>query len=477
MRTRLILAILLWAAPVSGQSVHYRIHMPEPETHLFHVEMTIEDVGAAPLNLGLPAWNATYVIRNFAQYVQEFTANVPARRVDKQTWRIEPEPGVGTILVSYKVFADQTSPFSSELNEQHAFFNSANLLLLWKEQRDLPLTLEIDVPAGWSVATALPQGQLPNTFEAENYDHLVDSPVDIGVLDRYSFETGGALIHVIVDGTHRNYDAEELVSMLEPIVQGHFELVRDVPFSEYYFLYHFMNERAGGGMEHRSSTAIHRSFGPDERSVASLAGVSSHEFFHLWNVKRIRPAGMEPIDYFREDYSSALWFSEGFTSYYGDLVRHRVGLTSREAYYGSLARQIQTLQGRAGRLELSAADTSTLTWFDTSQFYRRPENSFSYYNKGLLIGLLLDLEIRDATDNTHSMDDVLRYLNVEYAQQGRFFDDRLRCGAGDHGCYGPGPRRHVHGFRPSASGAALRRTSGLCRPGTARPGRGRVRGS
>ncbi len=132
---------------------------------------------------------------------------------------------------------------------------------------------------------------------------------------------------------------------------------------------------------------------------------------------------MEPIDYFQEDYSSALWFSEGFTSYYGDLVRHRVGLTSREAYYGSLARQIRTLQGRAGRLELSAADTSTLTWFDTSQYYRRPENSFSYYNKGLLIGLLLDLEIREATDNRFSMDDVLRYLNVEYAQKGLFFDD------------------------------------------------------
>ncbi len=419
---KLFLILILWATPGFSQSVQYTVGMPDPSSHLFHIAMTIDDPGTEVLDLGLPAWNATYVIRDFAQYLQGFDASVAFKRIDKQTWRLEPK-GTDRIEVRYTIFADQLSPFSSQLNESHAFWNSANLLLLWKQQRDLPLTLVIEPARGWTIATALPETEYPNVYRADNYDHLVDSPVDVGNLDRHQFRVEGVPIHVIVDGAHREYDAAELVSVLERVVQGHVDLMQDVPFEEYYFLYHFTRERSGGGMEHRDSTAINRTFREGDSSVRGIVGVSSHEFFHLWNVKRIRPQNMEPIDYFAEDYSTALWFNEGFTSYYGGLVLTRTEYQSRQDYYQSLARQVGTLQNRDGRHELSAADTSLLTWFDNKPFYNQAENSFSYYNKGLLIGLLLDLKIRDATDNRFSMDDVMRHLNENYAQQGRYFED------------------------------------------------------
>ncbi len=418
---KLLVLLLLSATPAFSQSVQYTVGMPDPSSHLFHIAMTIDDPGTASVDLGLPAWNATYVIRDFAQYLQAFDASVDFKRIDKQTWRLEPN-GTDRIEVRYTIYADQASPFSSQLNESHAFFNSANLLLLWKQQRDLPLVLVIEPARNWTIATALPETEYRNVYRADNYDHLVDSPVDVGNLDRHRFTVNGIPIHIVVDGAHRDYDADELVSVLRRVVQGHVDLMQDVPFEQYYFLYHFTRERSGGGMEHRDSTAINRTFGAGDTSVRGIVGVSSHEFFHLWNVKRIRPRNMEPIDYFAEDYSTALWFNEGFTSYYGGLVLTRIEYQTRQEYYRSLARQVRTLQSRPGRHELSAADTSLLTWFDGS-FFNQAENSFSYYNKGLLIGLLLDLKIRDATDNRFSMDDVMRHLNENYAQQGRYFED------------------------------------------------------
>ena len=418
----LVAFVLIWCAPLFGQSIHYKIAMPEPSRHLFHITILIENPGVLPLHLSLPAWNATYLVRNFSKYLTQLQANVEVRRIDKQTWRLDPA-GASRIQVNYTVFANEGNPFSSQLNKDHAFLNNANLLLLWREQRNLPLSLEVKTPPDWTIATSLQRSSGDNVFIADNYDHLVDSPIDIGELTRLHFTVRDTPIHVSIDGGHSDADALALVEMLETIVNGHVNLMGDVPFDYYYFLYHFTEGNSGGGMEHRDSTAIHKKFIPGKTSITSLAGVSSHEFFHLWNVKRIRSEAMEPIDYFKEDYSTALWFSEGFTSYYGDLVLKRTGILSREEYYQSLARQIELLQSRTGRYELSAAEVSLLTWFDNDPYYRKKENSFSYYNKGLLIALLFDFKIRHATDNQFTMDDVMRHLNESYAKKGKYFDD------------------------------------------------------
>jgi predicted metalloprotease with PDZ domain len=396
--------------------------MPQPSSHVFQVELTIDKPGVSSIDLDLPAWNGLYQIRDFSQFVQNLRANVPFKRTDKDTWRFS----VGNaeqLKVNYGVYADETSSFASELDETHGFFNGADLFLLWNAKRSLPVELTINPPAGWQVATSLRPANKPFTYQADDYDHLVDCPVDVGKFVMYTLVVDDIPFHISVDGA-RDYDSADLLTMVEQIVRTQMAFMGDVPFKRYSFIYHFVSDdRNGGGMEHRDSTAIHVKLRSGTRLVRHIAGVTSHEFFHLWNVKRIRPQGLEPIDYSKENYTTALWFSEGVTSYYGDLLLKRGGLMSRQEYLNALADEIRTLQNRSGRKVLSAADASLLTWYDKYSFYRQSDQSISYYNKGLLIGLMLDFKIRDATDNRFSLDTVMRHLNENYAKKSRFFED------------------------------------------------------
>ena len=417
-------AFLLWAAPASAQTIRYSVAMPQPSSHEFQVEMTIDNPGSPSIDLDLPAWNGLYQIRDFSQFVRNFRANVPFKRVDKDSWRLTP----GTaeqVTISYGYFADEWSAFSSQLNATHAFFNSADLLLLWPAKRSLPVEFSIVPPAGWQVATSLPPGGKPFSYRADNYDHLVDCPVDVGKLDTFSFAVDGVPFNISVDGDHRDYDRTELQTLVEQIVRTETGFMQDIPMKHYNFIFHFSdsNRDGNGGMEHRDSAAIHIRMSSGTRSVRDVAGVTAHEFFHLWNVKRIRPQGLEPIDYSKENYTSALWFSEGVTSYYGDLLLKRGGIWNRQQYLNSLTDEIRMLQGRPAHKTQSAAESSLTTWFDKYESYGRPDRSISYYNKGLLIGLLLDFKIRDATDNKSSLDNVVHYLNESYAKKNRFFED------------------------------------------------------
>jgi predicted metalloprotease with PDZ domain len=193
-------------------------------------------------------------------------------------------------------------------------------------------------------------------------------------------------------------------------------MMEDQPFEEFTFIYHF-GMGGGGGMEHAYSTAIHAG------SAENVAGVSAHEFFHLWNVKRIRPQTLDPVDYTRENWTRALWFAEGVTSTYGDFTLVRSGLWTRQQYYDSLAGAIGVLESRPARLWKSAEEASLDAWIESNGLYRRPDLSISYYNKGEILGVLLDILIRDATNNRRSLDDVMRHLNNEFARRGRFYDE------------------------------------------------------
>ncbi len=422
-RMLLLLLLLVQAVPAFSQSIRYSVAMPQPSSHVFRIEITIDHPGITPVELRLPVWNGLYQVRDFSQFVQNLQANVPVKRVDKDTWRFS----VGSddlLKVTYGVFANEWGAFSSELNESHAFFNSADLLMMWPAKRSLPVELTVRPPAGWQVSTSLAPAGSPLTYKAENYDHLVDCPVDVGKLDTFTFVVNDVPFSISVDGNHREYDRTELQTMIQQIVRTETGFMNDIPVGKYTFLFHFNDGDRGssGGMEHRDSTAIHTVF-RGGRSVRTVAGVAAHEFFHLWNVKRIRPMGLEPVDYFKENYTTALWFSEGVTSYYGDLLLRRGGLLSRQEYLNALSEEIQALQSRAARKTQSAAESSLLTWYDKYDYYRQPDQSISYYNKGLLIGLLLDLRIRDASDNKFSLDTVIRHLNENYARKERLFED------------------------------------------------------
>jgi predicted metalloprotease with PDZ domain len=244
------------------------------------------------------------------------------RELDKSRWLIT--GAQGGAVVEYQIFVDSPGPFGAELNSHHAFFNLAQVLMYPVDARNGAMVVRFNrVPEGWHIAT--PLTSLPeDRFTAESYDRLVDSPVEIGDFKESDFDEGGGHYRVIVDAESGDYDMEKITAMLRRIVTGATSWMNDRPFDSYMFLYHFPRGPAGGGMEHSYSTAIAVNAEVLARAPDVLASVTAHEFFHLWNVKRIRPQTLEPVDYTRENYTRALWFSEGCTSTAADFIQLRV---------------------------------------------------------------------------------------------------------------------------------------------------------
>jgi predicted metalloprotease with PDZ domain len=273
-----------------------------------------------------------------------------------------------------------------------------------------------DVPSDWKSIAELPSGSAPNSFTAESYDKLVDAPVEIGKFEEFEFDNVGAHFRVVVDS--RDWNRATLEDSLKRITGYEVKLMGGPPFKEYTFFFHIGTypDAGGGGMEHANGTAIGGS------SVEMVSAIAAHEFFHAWNVKRIRPQSLEPVDYTKEQYSRALWFAEGVTSTYGSFTLERSGIWTKDKWYADLGQQICELQSRPAHKWQSVEESSLDTWFDKYDAYNLPDRSISYYNKGQLIGDMLDLAIREATDNNKSLDDVLRSLN-ESAKQGKFYDE------------------------------------------------------
>jgi len=304
------------------------------------------------------------------------------------------------------------------LNPHHAFLNFAEVLMYVPSRRAEDTQVQFDdVPLGWRIAVELAAGAAPNSFVAANYNKLVDAPTEAGKFAEFGFDQAGAHFRVIVDG--KEWHRERLESILRDITKYEVHLMGGAPFSQYTFFFHFgpYPEVGGGGMEHSNCTAISTSSGD------AAASVTAHEFFHAWNVKRIRPQTLEPVDYTKEMYTRALWFAEGVTSAYGDYTLERSGLWSKDQFYWNLAGEIGELDSRPAHRWQSVEEASLNAWLEGYDEYRLPERSISYYNKGEIVGDMLDLAIRDATDNHKSLDDVLRRMYDVYAQQGRFYDD------------------------------------------------------
>jgi len=425
----LCLALTLPAAAQPSPKLQYWVDLSKRHQHLFQMVCEVSELTDATINLALPSWTATYQIRDFAQYIRAMEVtdgqgnSLPWMALDKQTWQVDLQ-GATTLRVIYKVYANTLGSFDSQINDQHAFFNGAQIFLYPSGERGRPLAgpvlLHLAPPPDWHIATGLDATGDPNTFRADDYDHLVDCPVEMGRFQRHTFTVREVPVHLVIDASPSTYDADALVAMVSKVVQTAVDLMGDVPFSHYTFIYHFPDFPTGGGMEHRNSTAItSRRRGP-KVNIQALAGVTTHEFFHLWNVERITPAALMHYDYGQENYTHALYISEGWTSYYTSLLLARSGLRNKEEFYRSHEREITSLQNRPARLTQSVERSSWLTWLDKYAWYRQPEVSISYYNKGYLIGLLLDLAIRDVTDNRRSLDDVVRFMNWYFAhrQQG-----------------------------------------------------------
>jgi predicted metalloprotease with PDZ domain len=434
---QLFLAVLLVAAPSPAQSrtplasdISFTVAMPRPYTHLFEVELRVK----IPANLQvpnesdlvMPVWTpGSYLIREFERNVQDFAAEVDGHplewaKIDKDTWRVKTN-GARHWRATYRVYANELSVRTSELNSDHAFWNNATLLMYPAGYLNAPATLRIVSPSGWKIATGLPEveGQ-PNTFRAENFDVLYDSPVEVSNFKELDFQVRGVPHRIIIDG-EGNYDPDRLRTEVQQIVTAETAMFGGIPYHDYTFFLH-LRSNGGGGLEHLNSTALgFRRFGfATDDGYRRFAGLAAHEFFHLWNVKRIRPDALGPFDYTKENYTRLLWVAEGITEYYGQLMVRRAGLISDRAYLEHLALQIQDLQETPGRQVMSVEEASFDSWV---KFYRPDENAvnsqISYYDKGELLGLLLDLEIRRRTNGGKSLDDVMRYLFTEFFQKRR----------------------------------------------------------
>ncbi len=403
----------------------YTISLTSPGQHLLEVQIVLPP-GAAERELQLPAWNALYQVRDFSQYINWIRAKnragqaIEVHAINDSRWRIE--NAADGAVVEYQVYADVPGPFGAQLNAHHAFFNLAEILMYPADGRASPLTLHFtQLPSGWRVAMAIQAADL--NFHADNYDRLVDSPVEIGTFQESDFDESGGHFRVIFDADPADYDAQKIVADLHRIVAAAMSWMNDRPFDTYTFFYHFPRGPGGGGMEHAYSTAIEISAEAMKENLDALTSVSAHEFFHLWNVKRIRPQSLEPIDYTKENFTRALWFSEGVTSTAEGIIQLRAGLLGERQYLYRLSDEITELERRPGHLTQSAEDSSLDAWLEGFSYYRRPERSISYYNKGELLGIVLDLAVRNSTADRASLREVLQWMNANYARKGFFFDD------------------------------------------------------
>lgn len=406
-------------------ATNYTITLANPDEHLLTVQIFLPG-GAAQRQLQLPVWNALYQVRDFSQYVNWVHAKdraghqLPLREINSSLWQID--GAQNGAVIEYQVFADSPAPFGAQFNSHHAFFNLAEILMYPLDARNGTMNVRISqLPPGWKVAT--PPPATSDGFTAGNYDRLVDSPIEAGTFEESDFDEGGGHYRVIVDADAASYDMGKVTAMLHKIVAAATSWMDDRPYESYMFIYHFPHGPAGGGMEHAFSTAISLNAEALARAPEALGSVTSHEFFHLWNVKRIRPQTLEPPDYTRANYTRALWFSEGCTSTAADFIQLRAGLLDEQHFEEYLAGGIAELEKRPAHLTQSAEESSLNAWLEGDPYYRRPERSISYYNKGELLGITLDLALREASHDQASLRDVFQWMNQNYAKKGQFFPD------------------------------------------------------
>lgn len=423
------------ASPASTQPepTEYFVSLSDPATHVAHVSIRLRE-GEGVRTLDLPVWNALYQVRNFAANIEDVRAQdasgAPAKVFNRKTSEWEITAPAGCVVVSYDVHLDTPGPFGSTLNAEHGFFNWAMVLMYSPDLRSQPVSIRLlDTPTTWELRDLHILGEAaPGRIDqaigiARDYDELVDSPAELGAFQQSSFQQDGATYHVVVDGNPADYDKAKLDEMLARITHVAVDWMQDRPYEEYTFLYHFPRGYGGGGMEHAYGATIDVNADRLRSDLMPVASVSAHEFFHLWNVKRIRPQSLEPIDYQREQDTRALWFSEGVTSTVSDMLLARSGLIDEREYLRRIADEITELQRRPARQWQSAEESSLDAWLEGIAFYRSPERSISYYNKGEILGVLLDLRIRQLTSGAKSLRDLFQWMNRHYAKQHRFFPD------------------------------------------------------
>jgi len=405
--------------------ISYTVSMSKPWTHLLEVEMRLKSTAMAETaEIQMPVWTpGSYLIREYARHVQDFSAqdaagnNLAWQKTNKNTWQIAAK-GAGEIVVRYNVYANELTVRTNELNADHAFFNNAALLMNPKGFTGAPSTLKVNPYGNWKIATGLPrvEGQT-NTFRAENFDVLYDSPFEVGDFAEAAFTVQNKPHRYVVEG-EGNYDLNRITGDTSKIIEQAYKIFGELPYNDYLFI---LNLRGGGGLEHLNSTALQfNRFGLTGARYKDFLALVAHEYFHLWNVKRIRPDALGPFDYNNENYTKLLWVAEGGTAYYESVLVQRAGILTDKEFLAGKATAFQALQNRPGRFQTSLEEASFDAWI---KYYRQDENAvnnqISYYDKGEIVNFLLDLQIRRDSNGAKSLDDVMRYLYAEFYKKNK----------------------------------------------------------
>jgi predicted metalloprotease with PDZ domain len=424
------------AAPVGGQTapdtVRYVVTLSDPATKTFRVSAEFRNPGRELL-ASLPSWSpGSYTVENYARNVRNFSATDSSGRtltwdkLDPDTWRVR-TGNAGVTRLAFEYGADSLDLDKSKIFDDFAFYNGTNLFLFEPKHMDLPATVTLELPAGWKVATGLPEAGAPNRFAAANYDQLVDAPTFVGDFQLDSFTAGGrpARLAVYPATAFTDDQRAQTREAIDRILTAENTITGVTPYDTYTVLIYLGKWGTGfaGGLEHANShfdildPAFAQAF---EQAFPLLQSLLAHEAFHLWNVKRIRPAAMWPYDYDTWQPTELLWFSEGVTDYYADLAVTRAGLYTPDMFMAKIEENLTRIDAEPA--PVAVEDASLNTWL--SPTYGDP---YVYYPKGALIGLLLDIRIRKASGNRSSLDTVVRQLYQDFYAKGRGFttDDLL----------------------------------------------------
>lgn len=402
--------------PRTQIEILYQVAMPQPQSHLFEVTLQVKGWRSPFLDLKMPVWTpGSYLVREYARHVQDFAVEGRTwQKVTKNHWQVE-MADLSDITLRYRVFANDLSVRTNHLDTTHGYFNGAALFFYLPEFENNPIHVSVIPPhPSWQVATPLPVvsvGGQAHTCLANDFDTLVDSPFEIGAHQRYDFEVRGKSHQLAVWG-QGNMEPDRLIADTKKLIEVEADLFGGLPYDSYLFLLH-LSAQGYGGLEHKDACTLNYprlGFRSEDRYQRFMQLVA-HEFFHLWNVKRIRPKALEVFDYERENYTPSLWFSEGTTSYYDLMIPLRAGIYGAKGFLQGLSKEITRFMTTPGRTVQPLSESSFDAWI---KLYRRDANSdnnqISYYLKGEMVSLLLDLLIRSRHDNGRSLDDVMRQM-------------------------------------------------------------------
>ena len=408
-------------------NMFYEVGMSQPNSHLFEVTLRLVNWQEKRLNLKMPVWTpGSYLVREYARHLQDFVAkdssshkSLVSHKVSKNHWQIVTE-NISEITVNYRIYANDLTVRTNHLDATHGYFNPAALLMFIPGLTQQPIKVKIITPReDWQVTTTLtPVAGEENTYIAQDFDTLVDTPFEIGKQQVYDFEALGKPHQFAIWG-QGNINQQQVIKDTKKIIETEAELFGGLPYEKYLFLLH-LSGSGYGGLEHKNCCTLNypRLGFRDTDKYHRFLQLVAHEFFHLWNIKRIRPQALETFDYEQENYTSSLWFSEGTTSYYDILIPLRSGIYNRKKFLENLSKDLTRYLSIPGRNVQPLGESSFDAWI---KLYRRDgysdNNQISYYLKGQFVSLLLDLLIRKKYHNQRSLDDVMRLMWQRFGKE------------------------------------------------------------